>query len=112
MEFSTKELKCPAKSRVRLSFSNTAKYVQFDHNWVLIWPGFYDAVVAAAQRAGEEHDWVPERHPGVIAATTTAHAGETVSVEFDAPEPGKYLYLCTIPGHSESMWGVLFVTGI
>ena len=51
MEFSTKELKCPAKSRVRLSFSNTAKYVQFDDNWVLIWPGFYDAVVATAQRA-------------------------------------------------------------
>jgi azurin len=110
LEFSPKELKCPAKSRVRLSFTNAAKYVHFEHNWVLIRPGSYDAVVAAAERAGEDHGWVPQGHPGIIAATATAHAGETVGVEFDAPAPGKYLYLCTLPGHSASMWGVLLVT--
>jgi azurin len=110
LEFSTQQLSVPAGARVHLSFRNAAKYVDFVHNWVLIRPGTYDAVLAAAQRAGEEHGWLPAGHPGIIAATPQAHRGQTVSVEFDAPPPGRYLYICTTPGHAASMWGVLTVS--
>lgn len=110
LEFSTQALSCPAGSRVRLTFANAAKYVSFDHNWVLIRPGTFDAVVDAALQAGEEHEWMPQGHPAVLAATAMAHKGQTVSVEFDAPPVGKYVYLCTMPGHAASMWGVFTVT--
>lgn len=110
LEYSTQALTCPTGVPVRLLFTNASKYVAFDHNWVLLRPGTYDAVVAAAEKAGAEHDWVPAGHPGIIAATVLAHRGQTVSVEFKAPAAGRYPYICTVPGHAASMWGVLTVT--
>lgn len=109
LEFSTRALACRAGTRVRLTFVNGAKYVNFEHNWVLIRPGTFDAVVAAAEQAGEEHGWLPVAHPAVIAATGMAHKGQSVQVEFDAPPAGRYLYICTMPGHPASMWGVFTV---
>jgi len=32
-------------------------------------------------------------------------------VEFIAPAAGDYLFICSYPGHAESMWGVLHVLG-
>ncbi|MEO8307323.1 MAG: plastocyanin/azurin family copper-binding protein [Pseudomonadota bacterium] len=110
LEFSTQALSCKADSRVRLTFVNGARYVDFDHNWVLIRSGTFDAFVAAATQAGAEHGWMPAQHPGMIAATAMAHKGQTVSVEFNAPQVGRYLYICSMPGHSASMWGVFTVT--
>jgi len=109
LEFSTQELSCKAADRVRVDFTNAAKYVKFDHNWVLIRPGTFDAVVAAAEKAGEAQEWLPANHPAILAATRMAHRGETVSVAFDAPPAGRYLYLCTMPGHAASMWGTFTV---
>jgi azurin len=110
LEYSTQQLSCPAGSRVRVSFTNAAKYVHFDHNWVLLRPGFYDQVLAAAEQAGEANGYLPPSHPGIIAATAQAHRGETVSTQFDAPPVGRYPYICSTPGHAQSMWGVLTVT--
>jgi azurin len=110
LEFKPKELSCPAGSHVRLTFRHTGKYVSFVHNWVLIRPGTFDAVTQAAVLAGEDHGWLPAGHPAIIAATSTCSRGQSVTVEFDAPPAGRYLYICSTPGHSESMWGVLTVT--
>jgi azurin len=110
LEFSTQQLSCRTGSRVRLQFTNASKYVNFDHNWMLLRPGSYDAVVAAAEKAGAAHDWIPAGHPGIIAATRLVHRGETVAVEFDSPAAGRYPYICSVPGHAASMWGVLTVT--
>jgi azurin len=110
LEFSTQKMSCHAGSHVRVDFTNRAKYVNFEHNWVLIRPGTFDAVVAAAERAGEAQGWVPKNHPAVLAYSKMAHRGETVRVEFDAPASGRYLYLCTMPGHAASMWGTFTVT--
>lgn len=109
LEFRPKELTCPAGSHVRLRFHHTGKYVSFVHNWVLIRPGTFDAVTQAAILAGEEHGWLPVGHPAIIAATPTCGRGQIVTVEFDAPTPGRYLYICSTPGHSASMWGVLTI---
>ena len=110
LEFTPQELSCPAGVRVRLTFRHTGKYVSFQHNWVLIRPGTFDAVTQAATLAGEEHGWVPAGHPAIIAATSLCSRGQNVTVEFDAPPAGRYLYICSTPGHSASMWGVLTVT--
>lgn len=110
LEFSTQQLDCTAGAPVRVEFTNAARYVDFEHNWVLIRPGTFDAVVAAAEKAGEARGWLPANDPAILAATKMAHRGETVSVSFEAPPPGKYVYLCTMPGHAASMWGVFNVT--
>lgn len=110
LEFSPRALSCPAGSHVRITFQHAGKYVSFMHNWVLIRPGTFDEVTKAAVLAGEEHGWLPANDPAIIAATSMCGRGQSVSVEFDAPPAGRYLYICSTPGHSESMWGVLTVT--
>ena len=110
LEFKPKELSCPAGAHVRLTFRHTGKYVNFQHNWVLIRPGTFDAVIQAAARAGEQQGWLPAGNPAIIAATSMCGRGQSVSVEFDAPPPGRYVYICSTPGHAASMWGVLTVT--
>ena len=110
LEFTPKALQCAAGTHVRLLFHHTGHYVNFTHNWVLLRPGTYDAVIAASEAAGEERGWLPAHHPGIIAATPMCGRGQVVAVEFDAPPPGRYLYICTTPGHAQSMWGVLTIT--
>lgn len=107
--FKPKELTCHSGDQVRLAFHNAARYVDFQHNWVLIRPHTFDAVIAAANTAGEAHGWVPAGDPDIIAATPVCAKGQVVTTGFVAPAAGDYLYICTFPGHAQSMWGVLHV---
>ena len=55
----------------------------------------------------------PRRHPAegdprVIAATPLCDKGKTVMVQFVAPPPGDYPFVCST--HPEDMRGVLHVT--
>jgi azurin len=36
--------------------------------------------------------------------------GEQVRIDFIAPAPGEYPFICTYPGHAAFMHGVLHVT--
>jgi len=110
LAFTPNELTCPTGARVRLTFRNTAQYVSFDHNWVLIMPHTFDAVVQASIAAGEQRGWVPPNDKRVLAATAMCGKGSSSTVEFIAPAPGDYPFICTNPGHAASMWGVLHVT--
>jgi azurin len=110
LAFKQTELSCRTGDHVRLTFRHTGKYISFNHNWVLILPGTFDAFVKAASAAGEESGWMPPHDPSVLAATKLCGKGETAVIEFIAPAPGDYLYICSTPGHGESMWGVLHVT--
>jgi azurin len=109
LTFRPKELTCHAGERVRLTFRNTGKYVSFEHNWVLILPGSFDAVTAAALAAGEEHGWLPAGDRRILAATPLCGKGKAAMVEFTAPKAGDYPFICSFPGHAQSMWGVLHV---
>lgn len=110
LEFKPTELSSPTGATVRLTFRHTGKYVSFRHNWVLILPGTFDAVTQAALEAGEENNWVPPHDERILAATRLIGKGEQTTIEFTAPAPGDYLYICTTPGHAESMWGIFHVT--
>jgi azurin len=107
--FKPRQLTCHSGDHVRLAFHNAAKYVNFQHNWVLIKPHTFDAVIAAANAAGEANGWIPHLDPDIIAATPVCDRGQVVTTEFTAPASGDYLYICTFPGHAQSMWGVLHV---
>jgi azurin len=110
LEFNPKELSCRTGARVRLTFHHTGKYVNSEHNWVLIKPHSFDAVTEAAVAAGETNGWVPQADAHILAATPLCGKGQQVVVEFIAPEAGDYPFICSFPGHGQSMWGVLHVT--
>jgi azurin len=109
LAFSPKELTCHAGDHVRLTFRHTGKYVNSEHNWVLILPHTFEGVTAAAQEAGPEHGWLPHADRRILAATPLCGRGSVVTTEFVAPKAGDYPFICTYPGHGQSMWGVLHV---
>jgi azurin len=109
LEFRQKELTCHAGDHVRLTFRNAAKYVDFEHNFVLIERGTFDSVVASANAAGEARGWMPRPDWRILAFTPMCGRGQVMVTEFVAPRPGDYPFICTFPGHAQSMWGVLHV---
>ncbi len=110
LAFKPDRLSCPAGAQVRLTFHHTGKYVRQDHNWVLMVPGAAEAVEKAALAAGEKNGWVPPGDKDVLAATPMCGKGQQVSIEFIAPPPGDYPFICSNPGHGAVMHGVLRVT--
>jgi azurin len=110
LEYKQKTLTCVAGAHVRLTFRHTGKYVSFEHNWVLILPGSFDAVTAGALAAGEQKGWLQRGDQRILAATPMCGKGQVAMVEFVAPAAGDYPFICSYPGHAQSMWGVLHVT--
>jgi azurin len=110
LAFKPDELSCPAGAHVRLTFFHTGKYIRQEHDWVLMVPGAATAVAKAGVQAGESAGYVPLHDRRVLAATRLCGKGEHVSVEFVAPSPGAYPFMCSYPGHEVFMHGTLNVT--
>lgn len=108
MEFSPKQVKVTAGSSVVVILDNEAEAGAMIHNFVLIKRGSADEVYPLAIEAGPDNNYVPADNDNVIAYTPMANPGETVKVEFDAPEAGIYQFICTYPGHA-SMKGIFVV---
>lgn len=109
LEFRPKALTCHAGDQVRLTFRHTGKYVNFEHNWVLIQPGSFDAITKAAEAAGEAGGYLPAGEKRILAFTPLCSRGQSMVTQFTAPKAGDYPFICTFPGHAQSMWGVLHV---
>ena len=113
MTFDKGELTAPAKSEVHLTFKNNAKLDVLPHNWVLVREKTEAKVAADGLARGKEHDYLPENSDDVLASVPLTAPGKTSEVTFIAPKyPGKYPYICTIPGHYIMMKGVLNVTAL
>lgn len=110
LAFVPEELTCRAGTRVRLVFHHEGESLQQDHNWVLLKPGTEEAFITAAFKAGDAKGWMPPHDKRVIAATPLCGPGKTAMVEFIAPQPGDYPFLCSFAGHGEEMRGMLHVT--
>jgi azurin len=111
MTYDKSELTAPAKSEVHLVFKNNAKLDVLPHNWVLVHEKTEAKVAADGLARGKEHDYMPENSDDVLASVPLTPPGKTSEVTFTAPKyPGKYPYICTVPGHYVMMKGVLNVT--
>ena len=81
------------------------------HNIVILKPGNDMMAFATAAITARETDFIP---PGmvdqVLANTSMVGGGETTTLEFTAPAPGEYVYVCTFPGHAAVMNGKMIVT--
>lgn len=107
MAFETTEFTVKAGSKVKLTFINVATSPAMQHNVVILAPGSdINAIGTAGMTAGAAKHYVPD-NAAVLFSTEIAMPGETKVVEFTAPAPGEYPYICTFPGHFVMMRGVM-----
>jgi azurin len=81
------------------------------HNLLILKPGKADTVMNAAITMGAkgfENGFIPEGGDVIWHTKLLDHAKEEV-IEFTAPAPGEYPYICSFPGHGIIMRGVLKV---
>ncbi|WP_434547559.1 PVC-type heme-binding CxxCH protein [Parapedobacter pyrenivorans] len=101
-----------AGSNVKIEFSNP-NYTQ--HNLVIIKPGTLEPVREAAAKLargsrGGELQYVPNTED-ILFASSLVNPNERCELIFIAPSvAGRYPFLCTFPGHSETMHGIMNVT--
>ncbi len=95
---------------LKLTFKNgSSKGTGLQHNWVLVKPGKVDAISTASIVAGADKSWLADSSD-IIAHTKLLNAGESETLTFNAPSvTGDYPYLCSFPGHSATMKGVLHI---
>lgn len=100
-----------ANSRVQIEFRNP-NYMQ--HNLVIVKPGALGSVQQAAEALARQPDGATRQYipalDDVLFATPLVNPNEQFSLSFTAPStPGLYPFLCTFPGHSQVMHGVMEV---
>jgi azurin len=103
----------PSGSTVELTMSNNS--IVNPHNYIQLNTSDQAQVeefVAAAEAAGEAAGYIPSDTSLVLASSELLAAGSNSSdtISFQAPAPGEYTYVCTVPGHyAAGMWGNLTV---
>jgi uncharacterized cupredoxin-like copper-binding protein len=109
LKFDRELLTAKAGEKVLLVFRNDDDML---HNFVLCAPGRGNAVGEAALQLGveaAERSYVPASDD-VIVHTAVLEPGATDRIFFEAPtQPGDYDYICSFPGHSTLMRGILRV---
>lgn len=95
-------------SKVQITFTNDDDML---HNLVVVKFGTYEKVGNAAMNLGLEgpkKGYIPETDD-VLFHTCILQPEITQSIYFVAPKAGEYNYVCTFPGHSATMNGVMKV---
>jgi azurin len=110
LRFRPDRLTCRADVRVKLYFHHTGKILSDPHDWVLLKRGTEARFIADTDRQVADVVIPPGDENLVLAATPLCGKGNIVSTTFTAPPAGRYLFVCSIPGHAATMRGVLTVT--
>ncbi len=108
MKFDIENIQVNEGSWVRIILINEGEQIAMQHNIVFVNYGARKEVATQAINAGPSMKYVPS-NKNIIAASDLAQPGETISLEFKAPKKGNYEFVCTYPGHSESMRGYFIV---
>lgn len=114
MSYDVTVINAKSGQKVKITFVNQHPTAPLQHNIIVGKPGSKDALIAAANAMmAEMPKWlakgfIPET-PEVLHHTKLVNPGETEVLEFAAGPKGDYPYLCTFPGHSIIMQGVLKV---
>ena len=111
MQFNTKEIKVKAGEKVTVTLKHIGKLDKnvMGHNFVLLTQGTDLVDFATKAATSKDNDYIPEGTTDIIAHTKIIGGGETDVIEFDAPTPGTYEFLCSFPGHYAMMKGVFIV---
>ena len=100
------------KIRITLKSVGTLPKIAMAHNFILLKKGVDATKLATASAMARATDFIaPDQKANILAFTTLAGPGESVSVDITVPTvPGQYEFVCTFPGHFQAgMKGVLTV---
>lgn len=111
MQYNLNEIRVKAGDTVRLTLTHIGEMPenQMGHNFVLLTKGTDVIDFGTAAASARSNDYIPEGTNQVIAHTEMIGGGEETTIEFIAPEPGTYNYLCSFPGHWTQMQGNFIV---
>jgi azurin len=98
-----------AGQKVHVTLKNNGTTPAMVHNFVLVKPGSEEAVAQAGAAAGEASGYVKAGDANVLASSPLAKPQQTIDFSFTAPAAGKYPFICTFPGHYQTMKGTLTV---
>ncbi len=114
MRYNGNHFSVPTGQPVRLELKNTGRTSRevMAHNVVVLQPGTdlaaFDLIAVTAKA---ENYLGAAQLDAVVTHTPLAGPNQTVQVEFTAPAPGDYPFLCTFPGHFVAgMQGTMTVT--
>ena len=109
MEFDVTDFEVEAGSRVQIVLNNPTDLL---HNLLIVNPGTLESVAQNALNMGlqgPQLDYVPQS-TDVLFHTSLVGINESHSIYFTAPEDAHdYPYVCTFPGHWQTMQGVMRV---
>ena len=112
MKFDKEAFTVEAGKKVKLVFKNVGNLpkLAMGHNVVILKKGINVVEFATAALAASATEYIPEaKKDDIFAHTKMLGPKEETSIIFTAPEPGKYDYICTFPGHFAVMKGVMTV---
>lgn len=108
MAYDTKEMKVKTGAKVKVNLTNKGSDAAMLHNIVFVKQGTEKDVAMEGINL-KDQNYFNASNPNVIGGSAVAQPGATVTMEFTAPEPGTYTYICTYPGHWMKMQGILIV---
>ena len=112
MKFNKNEIRVKAGQKVKLTLKHVGKMDKkvMGHNWALLTQDADMAAVGQAAAEAADNDYIPsDMTDKFIVHTKMLGGGETETIEFDAPAPGTYTFMCTFPGHYALMNGKFIV---
>lgn len=112
MKFNKNEIRVKAGQKVKLTLKHVGKMekIVMGHNWALLTQDADMAAVGQAAATSAETDYIPTSlKDKIIIHTKMLGGGESDTIEFDAPAPGTYTFMCTFPGHYALMQGKFIV---
>jgi azurin len=112
MKFNKGKIRVKAGQTVRLTLTHVGKMEKavMGHNWALLTKDADMATVGQAAASAADNDYIPaDMADKFIVYTKMLGGGESDTIEFIAPEPGTYIFMCTFPGHYALMQGEFIV---
>lgn len=111
MRFNKNEIRVKAGQTIQLTLKHTGKLPKtvMGHNFVLLKKGTDIGDFVRAAISAPENNYIPKGTKDVIAYTPIIGGGEEATIEFKAPAPGTYTFLCSFPGHYAIMQGTFIV---
>jgi glucose/arabinose dehydrogenase/plastocyanin len=107
LSYDVTQIRMKAGEHLFIRFLNASEMV---HNLVVVKSEADINPVGIAAINAQEEDFIPQKvQDRILAASRLANPGDTVLVEFTAPGPGTYPYICTFSGHFTMMQGRIVV---
>lgn len=104
------EVKTGQTVKLTIHKTGTMPKASMAHNVVILKPGVNVDQFAISAMTSAATDYIPTGSEAqIVAHTKLVGAGESNTIEFKAPAPGTYRFLCTFPGHFATMQGDMIV---